>query len=162
MSGHKNNSPGYFSILGLPHIGHTYYFPNLESTLLDYFIKRLTRLCWDSVLRQMFDYNFHQACLLSRSPLFQIFISSFVHNFNLNFHDILYYDAGLPPPESMHHIHQAFLDNLLHYISQTMLGIPRLSSSLQNATTWLADRLYQLDRSATINHNQSSSSLILP
>ena len=75
MSGHKNNSPGYFSILGLPHIGHTYYFPNLESTLLDYFIKRLTRLCWDSVLRQMFDYNFHQACLLSRSPLLQIFIS---------------------------------------------------------------------------------------
>ena len=31
-------------------------------------------------------------------------------------------------------------------IPQTQLGLPRLRSSLQNATTWLADRLYQLDR----------------
>ena len=32
-----------------------------------------------------------------------------------------------------------------------MLGLPRLSSSLQNATTWLADRLYQLDRWVVIH-----------
>ena len=31
-------------------------------------------------------------------------------------------------------------------IPQTQLGLPRLRSSLRNATTWLADRLYQLDR----------------